>query len=360
MKTPAVSLLAIVLCHAAVAVPDPSITNKIGYAYYGTATIDGIISDGEWDAAISQGENIINEFIQDDSKGFTPPTDDADLSGVWYALWDEEALYILLEVWDDILLYSNQKLDSFDIYLSTAYTREYGAYQAPGLDQLSDIRIVAVPELENSITLKQDIHSFQQGEISQNDVRATFLGLDHGYRVEIKLLWAYVMGDTAQTGVTFQDGVFYGGVNSEKFGHERNFVGFDMLLQDSDTNSERAETAVAWNGGYNSPNGDSVQLFANTEVWGTLVLVPVDNWNMKEIVFSEDPWLDMGDDFVFNLSDDQFYYIGFNRFIYSFAEENWWYVHSDDASPGSFFIYDFTLETWFFVLDGFKLTLDEL
>lgn len=355
MKTPFISLLAFVLCHTALAVPDLSIANKIGYAYPGTATIDGIISDGEWDAATSQGGNIINEFLPTDF--FTPPTDAADLSGVWYALWDEEALYILLDIWDDELIFIYTNPDIFELFVSTAYTRPYGVYQDTGYDGVSDCHLIAVPFMDDSVWFEHGPNSFlSRTRILQEDISTALTVSDNGYRVEIKLPWEYIMGDVNETRVSFYDGVFSGGVNSAQYGHERNFMGFDIHLQDGDYVGSHGQAKLAWNSGYEGRKGDFH--FDDPSMWGTLVLVP--EWSMKDALFSEDPWLDMGEDFVFNLSDDQFYYIGISRFIYSFAEENWWYVHSEDAAPDSFFIYDFSLEAWFFVFEGFKLSLDEV
>ena len=70
-------------------------------------TLDGVLSAGEWDGAMqilmsypdivtSPKEGAINSAT-------VVPDSDADLSARWYFMWDEDALYIAVRVWDDEL-----------------------------------------------------------------------------------------------------------------------------------------------------------------------------------------------------------------------------------------------------------------
>lgn len=356
MKAVLTLILALAAAQALSAVPNLSIANKIGYAYPGTATIDGIISEGEWDAATGHDGNLIIEFTP--ANWLTPPTDDADLSGVWYALWDEEALYIYLEVNDDDLIigeWNSHPIDDFQVFLSSAYSRKFGEYPSfEGYDHVSDFHFVAHLLLSGEVYVRPGNASFS-GNSPITKILTVYSMTDSGYRVEMKLPWSYVMGDTSASKVTFENGVFKGGVNSENYGAERNFIGFDLLLRDQSTDNNYT-SQVAWNSGYEGRRGG--HHFADTSVWGTLVLVPIDTWNMKDALFSAEPWIDMGNDFVFNLVEEHFYYIGFNRYAYDFADESWWYIHEDGAKPDGFFIYDFTQGQWFYMNEGLKMALD--
>ncbi len=245
----------------------------------------------------------------------------------------------------------------FEVFLSTAYTRVFGQWADFGYDTYSDLHFRAAPVVSGDLNIVHGIVSFGSGGIIRAaDIHSVYVKTDAGYRVEMQLPWSYVMGDTTASEVTFQDGVFSGGKNSALYGGERNFIGFDLHLQDNDNNDSQRDTKVAWNSGYDGRRGDH-HVF-DTSVWGTLVLVPIDTWNMKEALFSVEPWIDMGGDFVFNLVEERFYYIGFNRYAYDFADESWWYIHEDGAKPDGFFIYDFTQEKWFYLFEGLKLSLD--
>ncbi len=359
MKAALTLILALVAAQMLATVPDLSIANKIGYAYPGTATIDGIISEGEWDAATAHDGNVINEYIPNGTN-FTPPTDDADLSGIWYALWDEEALYLYVEANDDVLVFGDASFpdsDAIEVFISTAYSRFFGEWQNVGYDLISDFHSKFGLLSADMIGAFHGQSSFDYDSIiSETNIPRAFVPTHNGYRVEIKLPWSYVMGDTALSGVTFSNGVFSGGKNSEKYGSERSFLGFDVHLQDNDQDDGRRDTKVAWNSGYEGRRGDFH--WNDTQVWGTLVLVPIDTWNMKEAVFSAKPWIDMGNDFVFNLVEEHFYYIGVNRYAYDFADESWWYIHEDGAKPDGFFIYDFSQGQWFYINEGLKVALD--
>lgn len=357
MKTPTLYLLSLLLAPLLYAVPDLSIANKIGYAYYGTPTIDGIISEGEWEEAAAPAPNSINLFIQN-SNNYTPPTDENDLSGDWLALWDETALYLLLTVKDDIIQdFSNDPiLDSFEIFISTAYTRYFGEWNNPGYDLVSDFHAQFFVDNSFDGSASHGPHSFGMNVPISYPVQYRIVPTEDGYFAEVALPWEFVMGDTTESEVTFENGIFYGGQHSDIYGDARDFIGFDIHLRDNDGADSGTKSKVAWNDGYDRRRGDFH--WADTEVWGTLVLVQPDTWDMKDALFTYAHWGDMGNNIVFNYSTESFYYVGHNRFLYGFAEDNWWYVPEEGSDPQGFFVFDYKKARWFFVFEGYFIDFD--
>lgn len=348
---------AAVATSAFAAVPDISIANKIGYAYPGTATIDGTMGSGEWDAAAAQQSNAIDTFIQTGGNDFTPPTDSADLSGEWWAMWDNDALYVLISVNDETF---PLVADAFEIYTSTVYSRFYGEWNAPGYDGASDMQAVFAFDGSGALSKSEGLYSWNSNAALPASVEVSHTVTETGYLVEVKLPWAHLLGD-GTTGVTFQDGMLFDGPYAGEFGSEREFMGFDIHLQDNDAGEVR-QTKVAWNPGYEGREGDNH--WADTEVWGTLVFVDdiiIDPCDVTDVVFASEYYADLGGDFIFNWSTGDYLYTGYCPFVYSFGSETvtagWLYIDEASTSPDGFFVYDFGAEAWKFCIQGYLVDL---
>lgn len=352
MKTPTLYLLSLFLAPLLDAVPDLSIANKIGYAYYGTPTIDGVISEDEWQESAKHSPYGVNLFIQS-STHYTPPTDENDLSGEWLALWDEDALYLLLTVKDDSI---QDVIDSFELFVSTAYTRDFGARAEPGLDLASDFHAYVLVDSNFEGTAAHGFFSFGSETSIDDAMPYKITPPEDGYFAEVAIPWAFVMGDTVWSEVTFDNGTFYGGRNSDAYGYERDFIGFDIHLRDFDEGNVRTESKVAWNDGYEGLRGDFH--WADTQVWGTLVLVqpPPVLCQADDTLFNSQHWVNMGEGFVFH-HQYGWHYVAYCPFAYSFTEETWWYVHEAGDTADAFYIYDFASQKWRYILNGTVLDI---
>lgn len=340
-------------------VPDLEIAHKIGYAYYGSATIDGEVSEGEWAAAMAHDSHPIATFINNGA--MFPPTDDADLSGEFWVMWDEEAFYFLIMAKDEsfpsIPEANPARSDAITIYTSAAYTRIPGDFGTPGYDGSSDIQ-AAFNFGVDTFSATHGLYSYESNTAFPETVLRSYMQTEDGYIAEIKIPMDVILGDNVTTGVSFQDGVFYDGPDSASVGSEREFIGFDINMQDSDNGLER-ETKLAWCGGYEGNIAD--MQWASTEMWGTLVLVQPEieppPCTVLETVMTETYFPSVGTDFVFNTSMESYLFTGFCPFAYDFNTADWWYVYEESTDPEGFFVYSFNGSMWYYVLAGYVLEL---
>lgn len=368
MKKTILTIAAAAIATSAFGVPDLSIANKIGYAFPGTATIDGAIGAGEWDSAVNS-PNAIGTYIPNGTN-FTPPSNAADLSGQWWAMWDNDALYLLIEVQDDtfpVLSSTDQNHhDSFEIYTSPGYTRNFGEWANPGYDELSDAQFIFKFDQSATASTLHGYYSFGgNGAAASASIQSVTTVTETGYLVEVKMPWAAILGNTDT--ITFDGGIFYDGPYADIYGSERNFLGFDVHLQDNDAGAAR-ETKVAWCGGFETEFENRIGDFAwaDTQVFGTLVLETGTPCDVTDVVFTNTYWQVLTGDFVNFVTGKQydgytnfsgFLYVDFCPFVYNFETNNWWYIYETGATAEEFFAYDFASSTWKFVFQGFVLDL---
>lgn len=80
--------------------------------------------------------------------------------------------------------------------------------------------------------------------------------------------------------------------------------------------------------------------------------------NVTQIVFTEDYWNILEDDFVSGINYEAFLYTGYCPFVYDFSTSNWLYLHDAGASAEGFFAYDFSVNKWVYFFAGYKLPLE--
>ncbi len=351
MKHPILPLItSLVAASSLSALPGTEITNCVAQAFRTdiAPVIDGNIDD-VWDAATAYD---INTFIQTGGNAFSPPANAADLSGTFKALWDAEKLYLLLEVMDDTIKETN--LNSFEFYISTNYTRLPGQWANPGYNGISDLQII-VP-----LDTKLPIHGLYSLDLASNGSRVAGMNVsvvmtDSGYRAEISLTWATLMADSATTGVSWDPdlGVFTGG-DGDFADQERDYIGFDIHLQDDDDGAPR-DTKVAFCGGPATIKSDMA--WADTSFWGTLQLVagstPPPPCHFD--IFSDTEWAILGGDWVWSITAEKFYWTGFCPFVYDYAADDWYYFFT--PAEMSSFAYNISDEKFYFVFDGYILPL---
>lgn len=334
-------------------VPDLEIANRIGYAYPGTATIDGQISDGEWDNAFKYASQPIDRTLHYNQDAMLAPASPEDLSGEYWAIWDKEGLYLLINALDDVFppVYPERGSGaplphSFAVYTSTSYNRDYGWWQSPGYDFVSDME--ALFAFNNGILdIEQGFFSYNQLEPIEAII-GDYLAVSGGYLVELFLPWSLLLANSEITGVSFADGIFSGGPNAETYGNERNFIGFDVHLQDIGDNKRKSR--IGWSDGFDGRRG--FFHWAETIVWGTLVLANPPPCTVLETVIAEPHWTLYEGDFAYGNSYGRFVYTGFCPFVYDFGSDDWWYVFEGNENPDAFYFYSYKDAAWAVFYNG--------
>jgi hypothetical protein len=206
-------------------------------------TIDGI-KDNVWDESTKNSiPNVING----------PDVTPDDISAFWYALWDEENLYFLFEVTDDMLVNSGPGADKFWVHdcveiffdmlnekneVETGDSDTDDKYQYRFIYDLDNEPIPENPPMEGVENI-----SYETG---------------NGYNIEVKIPWTTLIG-------------------SHPFGDViiGRSIGVEFQVSDLDDNPGpwMPDNNLAWN----NETGDRLKLAAN---FGTLVLV---NNNLPDV-----------------------------------------------------------------------------
>lgn len=351
MKNQILPIIAsLVAANGHAALPDADITNCVAKAFKAdTAPIINGNIDDVWDTATSYD---INTFIQSGDGSLSPPTNAADLSGTVKALWDADKLYILMEVMDDTE--KESALNTFEFYTSTNYTRLPGQWANPGYNGISDLQII-IP-----LSTKAPVHGLYSLDLASRDlpvvgVTVSVVMTSGGYRAEASLTWEGLNADSATTGISWDPdlGVFTGG-DGDYADVERDYIGFDIHLQDDDDGTPR-DSKVAWCGGPATNVADMA--WADTSVWGTLQLVsggtPPPPCQFD--IFGDTEWAILSGDWVWSITADKFYWIGACPFVYDFATGDWIYFFT--PAEMSSYAFNFTDGKFYFVFDGFILAL---
>ncbi|MDX2109930.1 MAG: sugar-binding protein [Verrucomicrobiota bacterium] len=314
--------------------PPIEVANKVAKAVKIESPSVAPVIDGEMDAVWADaGEwNTIASYIPNGTS-FTEPSGPADISGKWRALWDANNLYIYIEVTDDALVMAPK--NDFEIYASTAYTRESGVWDGGyGLTDAHLIFDVGAPTIR-AVAGLYSVDSGLDPFPTTTKVKATATG----YTAEVALTWTSLNKEAySQAAWNPTAGLFIGGPSTYE---ERNFIGFELHLQDDDDGGNR-DTKVAWFGGPESRHGDYA--WADTEIWGTLEL-GYKTCNCGASIFGSDcpsQWVPYDGGYRWN-EGTGFIYVGFYPYVYAFDANNWFYVFSDPSTSEStgYFIYDF-------------------
>jgi hypothetical protein len=189
--------------------------------------IDGKV-DNIWDSARQYRlENVI----------YTPPSSPEDLSAYYRALWDENNLYVLVEVTDDILCHDTPpdkwyESDSVEVYIdaNNAKARRYGQndYQ------------YAFNWDKTSPTMQETKHN------RTNGVEYALVTTDKGYRVKAKFPWS-TLGVKPNAGAK---------------------IGLDVHVNDSDGGGKR-KTKITWHDSRDNA-WQNPQAFGNAELAGLI------------------------------------------------------------------------------------------
>ena len=195
--------------------------------------IDGVI-DPVWSLATKQ-------FMTRTIEG-VPPTDPADCSGSWQALYDSRYLYVLIDVndsklYNDTVLANSWQDDSVEFYID-------GNNSKGGSTDENDFQYRFGWNVDSP---DADMYEYFHRPGSLVGVEYMMAETGDGYRLEIRIPWSSILGRPgAPTG---------------------QLIGVDCFINDDDAGGDTRESQVAWHAttgsGWNTPSQ-----------WGTALLVP--------------------------------------------------------------------------------------
>jgi hypothetical protein len=200
----------------------------------GTPTIDGTIGVGEWDASATHGMLFFNGGVFND--------DDADFQGMWQALWDETALYVLTVITDQTLTNTSEaahEKDNVEIFIDLDNSKVAAGYG----DNSGDLDA-------------QQFRAIWDTGIQQGTATVAQADIAGGYVMEWQINWADYEGFPATE-----------------------FIGFDVHAGDSDDGSTR-DGVIMW---YESHSDNAWQ---DESVFGVARLVTgaagVNDWTVLD------------------------------------------------------------------------------
>ncbi len=91
------------------------------------------------------------------------------------------------------------------------------------------------------------------------------------------------------------------------------------------------------------------------DIVDTAIVIP--ECTVLDTLFTGQFIVSVGNDFYYNLSEEDYYYGGFCPFLYDFTTSSWWYVYEGSTNPSEFFAYTFGENKWYFFFHGYKFAL---
>ncbi|MBN2314649.1 MAG: hypothetical protein JXM79_12025, partial [Sedimentisphaerales bacterium] len=190
------------------------------------------------DARIDEVWYFSSEYIIGTSQVGTAPSSPEDCSGIWRALWNEEALFVLVEVTDESL------------------TNDSGGGGSKWNDDSVEVYVDGDNSKKTSPDTNDHQYTFWWGDEVYDEPSAihngaaSLVGVEYavkttanGYTLEVKLPWMSIMGKAPTPG---QD------------------IGFDVWINDDDDGGDR-DSQVSWF----STDGNGWQ---DPSVWGVAML----------------------------------------------------------------------------------------
>jgi hypothetical protein len=185
--------------------------------------IDGV-ADNAW--SIADGIKLSNVL-------YSPPSSPNDLSAGYKTMWDQNNLYLFVDVTDDVLKNDASNAwdnDSVEVFIDAdnSKTTEYGP---------TDYQYIFVWD-KTSPKIQETKHQRTEG------VQFAMVTTDTGYRVEIKFPWS-TLGTKPRTGAK---------------------IGLDVHVNDNDTGGKR-DTKLTWHATQDNA-WQNPQAFGNAELGG--------------------------------------------------------------------------------------------
>jgi len=177
-------------------------------------TIDGSLS--EWAGVPAAALDAAEQVFPASEKLEEIWTGAADLSATARVLWDDDNIYIAIQVADDVFgphPSAMHKGDSVEVYFDTELAKDLVEHRyseddshlklAPPADQKGGLRVV----------LKQRSRGNRHAELPLDEVKSAWQKTANGYQVEVSVPWKLIRREPVAEGLE---------------------IGFDILLNDSD------------------------------------------------------------------------------------------------------------------------------
>lgn len=309
-------------------------------------TLDGVGDEPVWASAPEYALGYATWPVPsgigwDDPVNGTPAEPD-DLNASFKAAWDDEYLYILVEVTDDIIViddtdtnYEND--DGVEFYLDGDNSRDKGtAWNQPGYDFVNDRQLKI--KADNSTLVIGGLYDPQENGtvVVEQDivVDRTFVETDTGYTVELRMNFSGIFRDF------FADGSMVQEVD------ENTYFGFDIKVSDDDDGGER-DITHGW-------AADSNNSYSDTTLFGTMVLTA--GGGDEPGILTPGEWTQIDFGWVFGVTDDWgistymgYVYVADFPYVHQ-VDLGWMYLVSSSGNDHYFYTWD---KGWILINEGF-------
>ena len=258
---------------------------EIGFTFAGWAMIDGIV-DEAWKEVLQYPIENILPIDRGEAGG--PETE----SAWWKSMFDEENLYLLVSVPDDILVASvdgsTDKADSVDVFLSGTYTRTFSPAWNISVYGFNDYHIrFGIGEAAGErpeITAGYHSSPFwepESGVAETEGVKYACVAVDGGYLMEIQialeLLYIEAPFDFRDWPLAPQ--YLHSWVDESNFNDYRK-IGFEIGVTNNNAEDSSPEQRLFWAGHENiypdAPGSNLGTAWLHPGTWGTLVFAESD------------------------------------------------------------------------------------
>ncbi|KPL08286.1 hypothetical protein AMJ86_01185 [bacterium SM23_57] len=157
------------------------------------------VIDGEVDAVWANADILKANRIRRNPQNVDPDVD-ADCSGTLQALWDNEYLYVLVNVTDDILIQDSD-------YATAWHDDRIEVFIDADNSKTADIQGDKINDFQYCFSWNPEVHPPLEWYFRLDDAKDALAGVeqavvitDEGYRIEIKFPWSTLLGSTPTVG----------------------------------------------------------------------------------------------------------------------------------------------------------------
>ena len=296
----------------------------------GDITVDGDLSD--WADVKAKGRTYSFPYMTLTGTWGQPPTAglpaESNSSGLWYAAWDSQFLYLAVEVTDDVLQNEDSigNSDGIEIFLDGDFSHIAGlAWNQPGQDYVNDWQKQITFEGDTANGL-YDVTALESFDLDMSVETATTAS---GYNIEIRIRISSINSSllTASVG---------------------SYLGFDMKIADTDEVNAARETVIGWCSNLNDN-------YANPALFGVLALGNEDgNLGDGPVEFTTF-WPDVAIEGGYKNTGTGWVNDAYWPWVYSYGTGGTWFyvLNTAGVSADAFYAYDIT-NGWFFANESWS------
>ena len=271
--------------------------------------------------------------------------DMVNLDVSFQAAWDDDYLYMLIRVTDDVIVIDGSDAnyehdDSVEFYLDGDNSRDKGtAWNVPGYDFINDRQLKI--KADNSTPMIGGLYDPQENGtvIIEQDVilDRTFVETDVGYNIELRMNFSGIFRDFFADGSMVQTPA------------EDVYFGFDIKVADDDDGGDR-DITHGW-------AADSNNSYADPQIFGTMVLT-AGAAPKFELTPGEYKW-DGLTSWTYGLTGDigqslmlGYIYVGQHpSAIYSYKLG--WLLSPTGSADGNLYFYRYSTGSWIWITEAY-------